>query len=201
MKADEGIELSKMTVTALLLSLAIGAVVFLSYIAIDLASSGQNQLEDELVFINDAELYDFDEAQVSGYDVLQALNTFRDSNTAVLVCNRNDVTPSPGYFIPDESNYGPVMCANYCAKIRTAAGVGANGLVQISWNTTTRRWEFPEFEYVPNSATIAKNIDFSATRDISRTLLYVPENTQWYASLIYDASTGNEGGVIFRQIE
>lgn len=189
MNSEEGMSMAKMAVTVLLVVLVIGAVVALVYAAYSWFSGGSDKLGDTVTSIDKSSFSQYDDAQVQGVDVLSALKSYRESDIAIFVCN----TSCGGY----TSTPATVKCFAYCALPS-----GWTGGTQNSLNYNNNRYEFAGFKYVDpnNPVTIEKNTNFSPTTTPGSADTYVKQSGSWYANLVYDSTTDEIAGILFRQM-
>lgn len=192
MNSEEGMSMAKMAVTVLLVVLVIGAVVALVYAAYSWFSSGSDKLGDTVTSIDKSSFSQYDDAQVSGTDVLSALKAYRESDIAIFICN----TKCGGY----TSTPGNVASYAYCAL---PSGWTGGKKDNLTYDSTNLRYQFNGFEYVDknNPVTIKKNTNFSPTTTAGSQETYVKQSATWYANLVYDDSTDEIAGILFRQMK
>lgn len=190
MNSEEGMSMAKMAVTVLLVVLVIGAVVALVYAAYSWFGKGTDKLADNVTSIDKSAFSQFDDAQVSGTDVLSALKQYRESDIAIFVCN----SKNGGYVNPPTAT----SCYAYCALPN---GAEAGHEYSLAYNNN--RFEFAGFKYVDpdNPVTITKNTNFSPTTTAGNEQCYVKQSAKWYANLVYDSNTDEIAGIIFRQMK
>ena len=190
MNSEEGMSMAKMAVTVLLVVLVIGAVVAIVYAAYSWFGSGTDKLADQVTSIDKSAFSQYDDAQVSGTDVLSALKSYRESDIAIFVSN----TTNGGYVNPPST----ANCYAYCALPN-----GATAGTQYSLAYNNNRFEFAGFSYVDpnNPVTITKNTNFSPTTTAGNANCYVKQSAKWYANLVYDSTTDEIAGIVFRQMK
>lgn len=208
MNSEEGMSMAKMAVTVLLVVLVIGAVVAIVYAAYSWFGSGTAKLTDSVTSIEKSAYSQFDDAQVSGSDVLSALKTYREADIAVVISNNNNggyqsgatscngrnycaligaqgTTPTP-----DADNAYPVTIYQGNGKWYTSA-VGADGkpsgtAIGLCWSD--------------DRVTLQRNTNFSPTTTNGNSNCFVKTSAKWYANLIYDTTTDDVCGILFRQM-
>lgn len=201
MKSEEGMDLAKMAVTVLLVVLLIGAVVALVYAAYSWFNSGTDKLADQVNSIGSSAYSRFDDAQVSGTDVLTALKEYRDSNIAIVICTGKGNTKHYGDYATVNATTGEITNTstdikgyNYCGLFR---GVDASGLITLSNDKGELSFEGMKWD---NSAGIVeRNTNFSPTTKKGDGS-YVKQGAQFYAKLIIDTETQEVGGICFMQM-
>lgn len=191
MNSEEGMSMAKMAVTVLLVVLVIGAVVALVYAAYSWFSGGSDKLADTVTSIDKSSFSQYDDAQVSGTGVLSALKSYRESDIAIFIANTK-CQPS-GFKQPPEST----NCFVYCALPKDWE---AGKQKSLTYNATTSRFEFESFQYDASNVNIKKNTNFSPTTTAGSADTYVKQSANWYANLVYDSSTDEIAGIIFRQM-
>lgn len=196
MNSEEGVSLAKMAVTVLLVVLVIGAVVAVVYMAYAWFTSGTDKLGDTVNSLDSSSYSQYDDNQCSGTDVLTALKSYRDSDIAILISNSNNV--AAGYNADPATYTGGIACFNYCGLVD---GATANTALtsQVSYNATAGRFEVVKMQWDTNGLT-KRNTNFSPTTDKSKDAQFVRQNAQWYSNLVYDNSTGEVCGILFRQM-
>lgn len=191
MNSEEGMSMAKMAVTVLLVVLVIGAVVALVYAAYSWFSGGSDKLADTVTSIDKSSFSQYDDAQVSGTGVLSALKSYRESDIAIFIANTK--CQSGGFKQPPEST----NCFVYCALPN---GWTAGTQKSLTYNTANSRFEFEGFQYDNSKVNINKNTNFSPTTTAGSADTYVKQSANWYANLVYDSSTDEIAGIIFRQM-
>lgn len=212
MDSTEGVSLAKMAVSVLLVVLVIGAVVAIVYAAYSWFTSGTDKLSDQVVSIDKSAFSQYDDQQVSGTDVLSALKTYRESDIAIFIANSKNQGTGGFASVPS----GTVTCYNYCALVTNAelkeaggddAGTGYE--ITLTYATEESKTEgglancftFDGFQYGEDSAIDVKhNTNFSPTTTKGYSANFVKQSGKWYANLVYDDTTGDIGGIIFRQM-
>lgn len=202
MNSEEGMSMAKMAVAILLVVLLIGAVVGIVYAAYSWFGSGQDKLADNVTSIADTALSNYDDNVVSGDDVLAALKNFRNSDYCVIISNLRN---QGGTFtqLPN----GNIAAYNYCAVATGATADNASGgamslnIGRQDIGTTGQQWCIQSLATVNgNAAATSRNTNFTPTTTKSYANTFVKKTGQWYANLVYDQSTGDICGVIFRQM-
>lgn len=199
MDSQEGISLGKMAVAILLVLLVIGAVVSIAYAAYSWFTSGADKLEDQVVSIDKSSFSQYDDAIVSGSNVLSALKTYRESNIAVLISNTN-IRGGGAYAAGAD-----VQCANYCALVDGAHVQNANDNkekvdYQVQVTYVNDQYQLAGLDYADDGVSINKNTNFSPTTQTGRKNCFVKQTADWYANLVYDAETGDVAGILFQQV-
>ena len=87
MNSEEGMSMAKMAVTVLLVILVIGAVVGIVYMAYSWFNSGTDKLSDTVTSIDKSSFSNYDDAQVTGSEVLSALRNYRESDICIAIVN------------------------------------------------------------------------------------------------------------------
>ena len=192
MNSEEGTSLAKMAVAVLLVVLVIGAVVAIVYAAYSWFNSGTSKLSDQVMSIDKSAYSQYDDAQVSGTDVLSALKSYRESDIAILIMNNQNNSGNPAY----DAAATTAKCMNYCAMVIPEAD--ANGLSTITKNDTSGLWEVDKIDF--NGAVAKRNTNFSPTTTTSNAQAYVKQSAKWYANLVYSKETGDVCGIMFRQM-
>lgn len=192
MNSEEGMSMAKMAVTVLVVVLVISAVVALVYAAYSWFSSGSDKLGDTVTSIDKSSFSQYDDAQVQGVDVLSALKSYRESDIAIFISN----TKCGGYTAQPVSTDAYAYCA-------LPSGWQGGTKKQLSYSNENTRFEFEGFQYTDpdNPVTIQKNTNFSPTTTAGSTETYVKQSATWYANLVYDSSTDEIAGIIFRQMK
>ena len=188
--ANEGFSLAKTAVTALLVVLVIGAIVGLVYAAYSWFNSGTAKLGDQVNSISASAYSQYDDAQVTGTDVLTALKSYRDADIAIFISNKNT---EPYAATPAAS----IKTYNYCALADSAT---ANTEYQVNYDSNTGRFSVAALQWNSTSGLTERNTNFSPTTDKSNQNQYVRQGAQWYANLVYDESTNEVCGIIFREM-
>ena len=191
MNSEEGVSLAKMAVTVLLVVLVIGAVVAIVYKAYSWFNSGADKLGDQVNSIDSSSYSTYDDAQVTGTDVLTALKSYRDSNIAIVISN-NQVSGG-GYTDPAANTPG----YNYCGLIKGAA---PDSVVTVNYDSTKGQFHVDEMDWNLDTGLVNRNTNFSPTTNKSKKEQFVKQGGQFYANLIWDDSTGEVCGIIFRQM-
>lgn len=208
MNAEEGVSLFKMVVTVLLVVLVVGAVVGIVYAAYSWFNSGTSKLTDQVASIDKSAFSQYDDTQISGVDVLSALKTYRESEIAIFIVNKNDAGWAAN--IATTAAEGSKLTAwNYCAL---AADYKASDkdkgpgyiyeLVVASSGTIKGSWSISDKGLAWNTETgvLDRNTNFSPTTTKSNTMTYVNQSATWYCKLVYDASTNDICGLLFVQM-
>lgn len=213
MNSEEGMSLAKMAVTVLLVVLVIGAVVAIVYAAYAWYTKGTDKLTDQVVSIDKSSFSQYDNAQVSGSDVLSALKTYRESDIAIIICNLNNqggtfTQPKTGEGATDTSVAG----YNYCALINVATvnekgevtktdAQTADALATVNWKTKDGYWSVAGLAFDQgDKVSLKRNTNFSPTTTQGDAAHFVKQSANWYANLITDKSTGDVCGILFRQM-
>lgn len=207
MNAEEGVSLAKMAVTVLLVVLIIGAVVAIVYAAYSWFTSGSDKLTDQVVSIDKSSFSQYDDQTVSGTDVLSAMKSYRESEICIFVSNLKN---QGGTYDATATSLGAVP--NYCALTSDAKGatntsgssITVNG-VEIPTSALTQnngQWQIANagLQWNSNTNQTERNTNFSPTTTNSNTDCYVKSSAKWYANLVYDPSTGEICGILFRQM-
>ena len=188
MGSAEGMDLAKMAVTVLLVVLVIGAVVALVYKAYSWFTSGSDKLGDTVTSIDSSAYANYDDNVVVGTDVLTALKSFRDSDVAIVICNKNN----GGYTATPANAKG----TNYCGL---ATGADASTFeLEVKYNNN--RYEVDSMQWNASTGLTIRNTNFSPTTNKGDAAHYVNQSTQWYGSLIYDVTTNEVSGILFREM-
>ncbi len=199
MNSEEGMSMAKMAVTVLLVVLVIGATVAIVYAAYSWFNSGTDNLSDKVTSISDSALSEFDDQIVSGDDVLAALKSYRNSDYCILISNLDE--GCGGYKKADTKTEGKtVNCMAYCALPTDAdAGVAFAAKVQKIGNSGPQ-WSIDSLQVDANTEQYTKNTNFSPTTTKSDKDAFVKKSADWYANIVYDKSTGEVCGLMFRQM-
>lgn len=200
MDSKEGMDMAKMAVQILLVLVVISAVVALLYLAYSWFNSGSAKLGDQVNSIDSSAYSMYDDAQVTGTDVLTALKTYRDADLCIVIANGKD---SSNYASSIGKKGGPdaISGLNYCAKIATKEGgtewvAGtADKVVELTYNND--RYEVPDLVWNPNTGITDRNTNFSPTTQKSNANAYVKTGAQFYSKLIYSTATGEMCGIVF----
>lgn len=197
MNSEEGMSLAKMAVTVLLVVLVIGAIVGVVYLAYSWFNSGTAKLGDQVNSINSSAYAQFDDAQCTGTDVLTALKTYRDADMAIVICNKQNgaydatATSATGF--------------NYCAIIGegtdTPTANDPNGYKITIDKAADGHFTVKSLKWNPASGLTFRNTNFAPTTSKSLADTFVKQNAQWYSNLIYDESTGEACGIMFREMQ
>lgn len=208
MNAEEGVSLAKMAVTVLLVVLIIGAVVAIVYAAYSWFNSGTAKLGDQVSSIDKSAYSQFDDAVVTGNDVLSALKTYRESEIAIYISNLKSEGGS--FKTNGSSGYTGVKAFNYCGLTVDAYGnttaIASPYSLTVNYGASTNNTTLKDCYYVPGLAfdgstnILSRNTNFSPTTTNSNKDCYVKTSAKWYANLVYDESTGDICGIIFRQM-
>lgn len=200
MNSEEGMSMAKMAVTVLLVVLVIGAVVALVYAAYSWFSSGSDKLGDTVTSIDKSSFSQYDDAQVSGTDVLSALKSYRESDIAIFVVNKN----LGGYkSTPDASTECYAFCALPASpsfSLQSGAADAGAYKGSVTYDSTKGRFEFAGFQYDGSGVNITKNTNFSPTTTAAKSNTYVKQSATWYSNIVYDSMTDEIAGIIFRQM-
>ena len=210
MNAEEGVSLAKMAVTVLLVVLIIGAVVAIVYAAYSWFNSGTAKLGDQVVSIDKSAFSQYDDAIVTGNDVLSAMKTYRESEIAIYVANlktqgTSNYNKTGGYTTPETTK-----AYNYCGLTVDAYGnttsIASPYSLNVTYGNSTNNKTLKNCYFVPGLAfdastnVLARNTNFSPTTTNSNKDCYVKTTAKWYANLVYDESTGDICGILFRQM-
>lgn len=198
MNSEEGMSMAKMAVTVLLVILVIGAVVGIVYMAYSWFNSGTDKLSDTVTSIDKSSFSNYDDAQVTGAEVLSALRNYRESDICIAIRNTNN---NQGY---DAAN-GPVdQCPVYIALPTGAATQNNLSKVTIKHEKVNEAigeaYCIDGFQYAKDNISVVKNTNFSPTTTTSSVDTYVKQSAKWYANLIYNKATGEIAGILFRQM-
>lgn len=196
MSSDEGMSMAKMAVTVLLVVLVIGAVVGIVYAAYSWFNSGTDKLSDNVSSISDTALSQYDDCVVHGDDVLAALKNFRNSEYTVLISNLKNQGNT--YSQTPKS----VDAMAYCAL---PTGFQANKTANVKYNeiggtSLGSQYNVDGLLYKDDAVVPQVNTNFSPTTTKSNKDAFVKKSAQWYSNLVYDNTTGDIVGVIFRQM-
>lgn len=197
---EEGTSLAKMAVGVLLVVLVIGAVVGLVYKAYSWYNSGADKLTSSVVSIDKSSYSQYDDTSVTGTDVLSALKTYRESDISICVANKAvqgtfTLTPADGTVMGAVPNY----CALSVEAATATMGDPAN-TPAASLTYDEGQWKFMSgLQWDPATAQVARNTNFSPTTTNANTKCFVKQSGKWYANLIYDDTTGDICGILFRQ--
>lgn len=207
MNADEGVSLFKMVVTVLLVVLVVGAVVGIVYAAYSWFNSGTSKLTDQVASIDKSAYSQYDDTQISGVDVLSALKTYRESEIAIFIVNKNDTGWAAG--MSTDLTVTTMTAYNYCAMADGAAasrdttkGPGHTyQLTRASGGTLDGSWTIANgLAWDSTTGVLTRNTNFSPTTTKSNTLTYVNQSASWYCKLVYDQTTNDICGLLFVQM-
>ena len=189
---DEGIDISKVVVRVLIVLGLIAAIYGLYSLLSSRLSGGVNKLSENLSSMDSSTYASYDDAIVTGTEVLTALKTFRDADFAVVICN-NDATLTGSALQSGSAGSG----FNYCGLLTSSVDQGSAQAVTLTasggkityasglqWNTSTGK--------------AARCTNFSPTTQTSDKSHYVQQKAKWYSKLIYD-SNDQVIGVVFAQ--
>lgn len=201
MNSEEGMSLAKMAVSVLLVVLVIGAVVALVYTAYSWFNSGSDKLGDQVNSIDSSSYSQYDDAQVSGTDVLTALKTYRDSDIGIFVANgRNSKT---GVY---SQTQGDIAAYNYCGVAGTDAEadtspLAADTIYTVKWNAPNfaNMYTVENIVWTKTSGVAFRNTNFSPTTQKNKDA-YIKQGAQFYSNLVYSQATGEVCGILFRQM-
>lgn len=203
MNSTEGMDLAKMAVTVLLVVLVIGAVVALVYAGYSWFNSGADKLGDQVNSIDASSYAQYDDVQVSGTDVLTALKTYRDSDIAIVISNSKNQN---GTYDPAATS---VTAYCYCGMLYVNAdGNGtppatkpdASATITITRADSSSPWSGVAIAWDSATGLAYRNTNFSPTTSKSSQSTYVKQGAQFYANLIYDTTTDEVCGILFRQM-
>ena len=196
MNSEEGVSLAKMAVTVLLVVLVIGAVVAVVYMAYSWFTSGTDKLGDTVNSLDSSSYAQYDDNQCSGTDVLTALKSYRDADIAILIANGKCGT---------DSNYDPTgnttTAYNYCGCVSSVVSgtpPTINTKPKVTLNKVDGRWEVDSMYWDTSSGLTVRNTNFSPTTNKGNAATYVRQNAEFYSNLVYDKSTGEVCGILFR---
>ncbi len=200
--ADEGMDISKVLVRVLILLALIAAIFGLYQLISGKLSSGTNKLSDNLNSMDSSTYAAYDDAIVTGTEVLTALKSFRDADFAVCV-----VTKAQDIGIDDAPG---VKYQNYCALLTTgdddsktnpSATSGGTAMV-VSLETDSKNGGFTadDLALAWDSSTghSKRNTNFSLTQQQSDTKTFVQQKAKFKGHLIHDANDAAIG-VVFIQ--
>ena len=200
MDSKEGMDMAKMAVQILLVLVVISAVVALLYLAYSWFNSGSAKLGDQVNSIDSSAYSMYDDAQVTGTDVLTALKTYRDADLCIVIANGKN-SSNYASSIGKEGGPGAISGLNYCAKIANEEGGDewvagtADKVVELTYNND--RYEVPDLVWNPNTGITDRNTNFSPTTQKSNANAYVKTGAQFYSKLIYSTATGEMCGIAF----
>lgn len=207
MNADEGVSLFKMVVTVLLVVLVVGAIVGLSYAAYSWFNSGTSKLTDQVASIDKSAFSQYDDTQISGVDVLSALKTYRESEIAIFILNKNNMASGakPLELVNGSSDLTPY---NYCAlvsgftAVTDSKGPGNTAVLKkADSGSISGCWVVQDgLDWDATTGVLTRNTNFSPTTTKSNTKTYVNQSAQWYCKLVYDATTNDICGILFVQM-
>jgi hypothetical protein len=191
-----------MAVTVLLVVLVIGAVVGIVYAAYSWFGNGTSKLTDTVTSIDRSAYSQYDDAQVTGSDVLSALKTYRESDISIFISNNS----MDGY--ENYSSGKAVEACNYCSRVYTKCGTNSgnapdandsgNYVVELSLEDDT--FSCADFIYDSSKISTLHNTNFSPTTTTSNTQAYVKQSAKWYAKLVYSETTNDVAGILFMQM-
>lgn len=196
MNSEEGISLARMAVAVLLAVLVIGAVVAIVYKAYSWFNSGADKLGDQVNSIDSSSYSTYDDAQVSGTDVLTALKTYRDSDIAIVIAVSSDESSAYSSTTPNAIN--GLGQYNYCGLIEGATAGSATDVV--TWNDGAGQFQAEAMQWDSDTGLTVRNTNFSPTQQKSSSETFVKQGGQFYANLIWDKTTGEVCGILFRQM-
>lgn len=200
MNSEEGMSMAKMAVTVLLVILVIGAVVGIVYMAYSWFNSGTDKLSDTVTSIDKSSFSNYDDAQVTGAEVLSALRNYRESDICIAIRNTNG---KQGY---DASNPPISNCPVYIALPSSIHTDNNTNIVtsEIKYEEVNKAigkaYCIEGFSYAADNISVQKNTNFSPTTTTSSVDTYVKQSAKWYANLIYNKATGEIAGILFRQM-
>lgn len=200
MDSAEGVSLAKMAVTVLLVVLVIGAVVAVVYMAYSWFTSGTDKLGDTVNSLDSSSYSQYDDSQCSGVDVLTALKSYRDSDVAIVICNgkKGESGVANSAYTPGAST---AVGFNYCGCVTEAydtAKKAIKDVPQITVEYKNNRWQVNSMYWDESTGLTARNTNFSPTTNKGKAETYVRQNAEFYSNLIYDDSTGEVCGILFR---
>lgn len=193
MNSEEGVSLAKMAVTVLLVVLVIGAVVAVVYMAYSWFTSGTDKLGDTVNSLDSSSYSQYDDSQCSGVDVLTALKSYRDSDIAIVICNGkggNSAYTTAG--ATEAKGY------NYCGCIKGTVDGSGKITPQTTVKYVNNRWQVDGMHWDTSTGLTTRNTNFSPTTNKGSEATYVRQNAEFYSNLIYDDSTGEVCGILFR---
>lgn len=196
MNSTEGMDLAKMAVTVLLVVLVIGAVVALVYAGYSWFNSGADKLGDQVNSIDASSYAQYDDAQVSGTDVLTALKTYRDSDIAIFIGNGNTGGGTAYTATPASKS----SAFNYCGLAKDAKANTLYDKIDYDHADLGGCFSVEEMEWNVDTGLTERNTNFSPTTSKSKKEQYVKQGAQFYSNLVYDRSTGEVCGIFFRQM-
>lgn len=199
MNSEEGMSMAKMAVTVLLVILVIGAVVGIVYMAYSWFNSGSDKLSDTVTSIDKSSFSNYDDAQVTGAEVLSALRNYRESDICIAIRNTNGT--NNGY----SSTNGTISkCPVYIALPDPSTTTNNKSVADITWGEVNKAigdaYYINQFQYADDDISVQKNTNFSPTTTTSDPETYVKQSAKWYANLIYNKATGEIAGILFRQM-
>ena len=198
MNSEEGMSMAKMAVTVLLVILVIGAVVGIVYMAYSWFNSGTDKLSDTVTSIDKSSFSNYDDAQVTGSEVLSALRNYRESDICIAIRNSNG---DKGY----KATNGTInTCPVYIALPKPHDTNNNHSTADIQWGEVNKSigeaYYINEFAFANDNISVQKNTNFSPTTTTSDAECYVKQSAKWYANLIYNKATGEIAGILFRQM-
>lgn len=196
MDSKEGMDLAKTAVTVLLVVLVIGAIVALVYTAYSWFNSGTDKLSDQVNSIDASSYSQYDDAQCSGTDVLTALKTYRDSDIAIFIANSDSTCTK---YDPAFSG-GAVNCFNYCGLAEGVTAGTVCSVVEYNNADLPSCFSVSAMQWDTNTGLTVRNTNFSPTTNKGNAPTYVKQGGQFYSNLVYDRSTGEVCGILFRQM-
>lgn len=209
MNSEEGVSLAKMAVTVLLVVLVISAVVAIVYAAYEWFTSGKDKLSDQVVSIDKSSLSQYDDTQVSGTDVISALKEHREADIAIVIANISNQKANGGAGFDAGANL--VSGYNYCARIATNSNTNSNtntnsnntDAYMVTLSKVDGQWQTPTncgLAWEDDKISLKRNTNFSPTTTQGKADQFVKKSANWYANLIYDSTTGDVCGILFRQM-
>lgn len=199
MNSEEGVSLAKMAVTVLLVVLVIGAVVAIVYKAYSWFNSGADKLGDQVNSIDSSSYSQYDDAQVSGTDVLTALKSYRDSNIAICIAVSN--SSGSAYDAANNTTIGGGGVFNYCGLLAGAQPDTALSNL-VAYDSASGTFKAASgIEWDQTTGLAKRNTNFSPTTNKNNGgTQFVKQGGQFYANLIWDGTTGEVCGILFRQM-
>lgn len=195
MNSEEGMSLAKMAVSVLLVVLVIGAVVAIVYKAYSWFNSGTSKLGDQVNSIDASAYSSYDDNQVSGTDVLTALKTYRDSDIAIFICNKTN-----GGYDATNPTAAPAKVYNYCGLAKGALADTEYAGIEYNNSELPGCFSIDEMDWDTTTGLAKRNTNFSPTTSKGTAAQYVKQGAQFYSNLVYDRSTGEVCGILFRQM-
>lgn len=189
--AKEGISIAKIALGVIIFLVLAGIVFALVRMGTNKVNSATNDLSNQLDTADLMQYAKYDNAEVTGTDVLTAIKTYQSSELKVFVATHKMMG---NYYDPNtgSSNLGTINTKSY-GYMSDSNSNDENGTNTPNMNTTTGQLEA---DIIKTTETF--NLSFSELSTKTEDA-YIKQSGRFYGYLVYDTTTGELAGLAFYQ--